>query len=93
VVFRLREQGRCGSGSIVVSHKYIKKSRTEYLEIVESLNIKNSKLQIANNKQYPNSKLQKIPLTPLAREEFSSVPAQAECSFSQTAELIWFIVF
>ena len=28
------------------------------------------------------------PPTPLAREEFSSVPAQAECSFSQTAESI-----
>ena len=46
----------------VVSHKYIKKSRTGCLKTVASLNIKNSKHQISNNKQYPNSKLEKIGL-------------------------------
>ena len=46
--------------SSVVSHKYIKKSRTGCLKIMASLNIKNSKHQITNNKQYPNYKLQKI---------------------------------
>jgi hypothetical protein len=35
-----------------VSQKNIKKNRLGYLNIVESLNIKNSKHQITNNKQF-----------------------------------------
>jgi len=45
------------------------------------------KLQAPNNKQYPNSKLQKIPLTPFRKGE-TGLDLPAKYSFSRTAESI-----
>ena len=56
----------------IVSQKYIIKVEWDNYIKLESLKIENSKHQITNIKQYPNSKFKKIPLTP-----FSKVGKQA----------------